>query len=222
MTIRVVIVDDQHLVRAGFAAILSARDDIVVVGEAADGDTAVAVAAATSPDVVLMDLRMPGVDGVAATERLAALADPPRVLVLTTYDTDDDVFRALRAGATGFLLKDVQRDVLVEAVRSVSRGDSLLSPTVTRRLIEHSLSRPDSAPVSAGALDALSPRENEILRLVAGGLSNAEIADRLVIGETTVKTHVGSILTKLGLRNRVQAVVTAYEHGLVGPGRVQR
>jgi len=222
MTIRVVIVDDQHLVRAGFAAILSARDGIEVVGEAADGAEAVAVAEATSPDVVLMDLRMPGTDGVAATAQLVAMADPPRVLVLTTYDTDDDVFRALRAGATGFLLKDLHREDLVEAVRSVARGDSLLSPTVTRRLIEHALSLPDAARGTGRPLDALSPRENEILRLVAGGLSNAEIADRLVIGETTVKTHVGSILTKLGRRNRVQAVVTAYENGLVSPGQVER
>jgi DNA-binding NarL/FixJ family response regulator len=218
MTVRVVVVDDQRLVREGLTAILSARADIEVVGEAADGAEAVALAGATRPDVVLMDLRMPGVDGVTATALLTALPEAPRVLVLTTYDTDDDVFRALRAGASGFLLKDVRREELVAAVRAVADGDRVLAPDVTRRVIERAVSRPEAAASASPPLTVLSRRETEVLRLVALGLSNAEIAQCLVLGETTVKSHVGSVLLKLGLRNRVQAVVAAYEQGLVVPG----
>jgi DNA-binding NarL/FixJ family response regulator len=218
VTIRVVVVDDQQLVRAGFAAILDARDDIEVVGEAADGREAVGLVSQYAPDVVLMDLRMPTMDGVAATREITSLFPATRVLVLTTYDTDDEVFAALRAGASGYLLKDVDRHTLLDAVRATARGDNSLAPSVARRLVDHVVAHPDVG-VRPPSLTALSPREVEVLQLVAAGLSNVEIAERLVVSETTVKTHVGSILTKLDLRNRVQAVVVAYEAGLVRPGQ---
>lgn len=217
MTIRVLVVDDQQLIRQGLVAILRARDDIDIVGDAADGTAAVRLAAEVRPDVVLMDLRMPQMDGVTATGLITALPNPPRVLVLTTYDSDDEVYDALRAGASGFLLKDVDRQALLEAVRSVARGDTALAPSVTRRVVEQILARPRPAMDLPVVLDVLSRRETEILKLVAEGLSNVEIADRLVVSETTVKTHVGNLLGKLGLRNRVQAVVLAYETGLVRP-----
>ena len=219
LPLTVLIADDQALVREGFAMILSAQPDIVVVGQAADGLEAIAAAERLDPDVVLMDIRMPQMDGIAAT---AAICRETRakVLVLTTFDVDEYVYDALRAGASGFLLKDMRRDELVDAVRVVARGDSLLAPTVTRRLIADVLSRsrPSTTPSSDGPLTALTTRETDTLRLVARGLSNAEIAAELYVTEHTVKTHVSSILSKLGVRDRVQAVVLAYESGLVLPG----
>ena len=219
--IRVLVVDDQALVRAGFRMILEAEDDLVVVGEAADGDEAVQLAAATCPDVVLMDIRMPNVDGVEATRRLLALdlAVTPRVVILTTFDLDEYVFAALRHGASGFLLKDTPPDTLIEAIRAVARGDALLAPSVTRRLIEDYVQRPTNRPVALPTGFAeLTEREREVLRLIARGWSNAEIATALYLGETTVKTHVGRVFLKLGVRDRVQAVVLAYEAGIVVPG----
>ncbi|OKI33458.1 DNA-binding response regulator [Saccharothrix sp. CB00851] len=195
--------------------ILESRDDLDVVGEAADGAEAVALTASLDPDVVLMDVRMPGVDGLEATRRIVTSGSPARVLVLTTYDVDDSVYAALRAGASGFLLKDVRPSELVEAVRVIARGDALLAPSVTRRLLDRFV---DTLPApSPRALDALTGREIEVLRLVALALSNAEIAEHLVLTEATVKTHVSAVLRKLGLRDRVQAVVLAYEVGLVRP-----
>ncbi|MFT7837594.1 response regulator transcription factor [Saccharothrix sp. BKS2] len=213
--IRVLIADDQALVRGGFRMILESRDDVEVVGEAADGAEAVELTAALDPDVVLMDVRMPGVDGLTATREIVASGAVARVLVLTTYDVDDSVYAALRAGASGFLLKDVRPVELVEAVRVVARGDALLAPSVTRRLLDR-LVRALPAP-SPRALDVLTGREREVLRLVALALSNTEIAAHLVLTEATVKTHVSAVLRKLGLRDRVQAVVLAYEVGLVRP-----
>ena len=217
--ITVLLVDDQALVRAGFAMILSAADDLEVVGEAADGAEALAVARRERPDVVLMDIRMPRMDGIEATRAMAALPSPPRVLILTTYSLDEYVYAAIRAGASGFLLKDAPPEELRRAVRVVAAGDALLSPSVTRRLLEEFADRLEPEPVPAGDLDLLTAREREVLTLVAEGLSNAEIADRLVVGEATVKTHVGRVLAKLGLRDRVQAVVLAYRTGLVRPPR---
>ncbi len=215
--IRVVLADDQRLVRTGLRMILAAVDDVEVVGEAADGHEAVAVCAEQRPDVVLMDVRMPGLDGIDATREVVAAEDPPRVLVLTTFDLDDVVYDALRAGASGFLLKDAPEDRLVTAIRVVAEGGSLFAPSVTRRLIEEfARAREDRpAPVS---LSTLTDRETEVLRAVARGLSNVEIGAELYVSENTVKTHVARILMKLGLRDRVQAVVLAYESGLVGPG----
>ncbi|HEY8453810.1 MAG: response regulator transcription factor [Micromonosporaceae bacterium] len=216
--IRVLIADDQALVRDGFAMILSAQPDLVVVGEAADGAEAVEKARALAPDVVVMDIRMPGMDGIAATAAICAETDA-RVLVLTTFDLDEYVYSALRAGASGFLLKDMRRDELVEAIRVVAAGEALLAPTVTRRLIADVVRRSPAPVARADArLASLTARETDTLRLVARGLSNAEIAAELHVTEHTVKTHVSSILSKLGLRDRVQAVVVAYESGLVQPG----
>ncbi|MBY8875362.1 response regulator transcription factor [Micromonospora sp. PLK6-60] len=219
--IRVLLADDQHLVRAGFRVILEVEDDIEVVGEAADGERAVAMARALRPDLVLMDVEMPGVDGLTATGRISADGDGPAVLILTTFDRDDYLFAALRAGASGFLLKNGTPEALVEAIRVVARGDGLLAPEITRRVIA-TFARP-GAPTGGGsdpaaALRDLTPREREVLVLVAGGASNAEIAAALRLGEATVKSHVSRVLAKLGLRDRVQAVVFAYENGVVRPG----
>ncbi len=213
MTIRVVLADDQHLIRTGLRMILAAEEDIEVVGEAADGAAAIEVCARERPDVVLMDVRMPGVDGIDATRAITAGDDAPRVLVLTTFDLDDVVYDALRAGASGFLLKDAPEERLLTAIRVVAEGGSLFAPSVTRRLIEE-FSRRAEHPKTP-ALDALTDRETEVLRHVARGLSNAEIAAALFVSENTVKTHVARMLMKLGLRDRVQAVVVAYESGLV-------
>jgi DNA-binding NarL/FixJ family response regulator len=213
--IRALLADDQGLVRAGFRMILRAEPDIDVVGEAADGLEAVEQAREVKPDVVLMDIRMPGLDGIEATRRITARDPAPRVLVLTTFDLDEYVYESLRAGASAFLLKDAPEQQLVAAVRVVADGGSLFSPSVTRRLIERFAT--STSPASA-LLEELTPREQEVLRLIARGRSNAEIAAELVVSEHTAKTHVASILQKLDLRNRVQAVVFAYETGLVRAG----
>jgi DNA-binding NarL/FixJ family response regulator len=217
--IRVLIADDQALVRAGFRMILEIEPDLVVVGEAADGEQALSLAQDLTPDVVLMDVRMPGVDGIEATRRL--LADPActaRVVILTTFDIDEYVYDALQAGASGFLVKDVQPELLVAGIRAVHAGESLLAPTVTRRMIEAFLDRPRTVAdsVAGERVSSLTAREREVLRLVARGLTNGEIASELFVSETTVKTHVGRVLMKLGLRDRVQAVIFAYQSGLVG------
>jgi DNA-binding NarL/FixJ family response regulator len=217
--IKVVVVDDQEMVRAGFAALLGAQDGIEVAGQAADGAAALAVCAETDPDVVLMDVRMPVLDGVEATTRLLRTPTRARVVVLTTFDVDDYVYAALRAGASGFLLKDATPEELVSAVRVVAAGESLLAPTVTSRLIARFARQPGMV-ATPPALDALTPREREVLVLIARGLSNKEIAARLVVAEQTVKTHVGRILAKLALRDRAQAVMAAYESGLVAPGAI--
>ena len=217
MTVRVVLADDQTLVRSGFRMIIDARDDLEVVGEAGDGREAIAVTRRTDPDVVLMDVRMPRLDGIAATSALAAERHRARVIILTTFDVDEHVFAALRAGASGFLLKDVRPGQLVDAIHVVASGDALLAPTVTRRLLERFV---DALPDTTGPhpdLAELTHRELEVLRLVARAMSNAEIAERLFLTEATVKSHVSSILRKLGLRDRIQAVVLAYDLGLVRP-----
>jgi DNA-binding NarL/FixJ family response regulator len=215
VSVRVLIADDQALVRTGFRKILESESDLEVVGEAADGAEAVERVAVLRPDVVLMDIRMPRVDGLQATRRLAGRT---RVLILTTFDIDEYVYEALRAGASGFLLKDAPADQLITGIRVVAQGDSLLAPAITRRLIEQFARRP---PPSArpDTVAELTTRELEVLRLLARGLSNAEIAHELIIGDATVKTHVARLLQKLGLRDRVQAVVLAYESGLVQPGQ---
>ncbi|WP_030434207.1 response regulator [Actinoplanes subtropicus] len=217
MTIKVLIADDQALVRSGFRMILESRDDLAVVGEAGDGEQAIRLAEQTRPDVVLMDVRMPGVDGVAATARLTAAPDAPKVIILTTYDLEEPLYAALRAGASGFLLKDVRPADLVEAIRVVAGGDALLGPTATRRLLDRFLVTDVTPAAPAGSLDRLTEREREVLTLMARGASNAEIAGRLVVSETTVKTHVSAILRKLEVRDRVQAVVLAYDLGVVRP-----
>ena len=219
--IRVVVVDDQSLVRAGFRLILQSEPGIDVVAEAADGVEAIAAVRATNPDVVLMDVRMPRMDGIESTRRILSLelAVPPRVVMLTTFDMDEYVYEALKAGASGFLLKDVAPEGLVEAVRGIASGDTLLSPSITRRLVESFLRRPPTSRGPSEAVRLLTARELEVLRLVARGLTNAEIASSLVISEATVKTHVANLLGKLELRDRVQAVVFAYEHELVAPGQ---
>jgi DNA-binding NarL/FixJ family response regulator len=215
----VLVADDQELVRAGFCVILEAAG-FTVVGEAADGAAAVALAASERPDVVLMDVRMPVMDGLEATRRIAASgADAPKVVILTTFDLDDYVYEALRAGASGFLLKDAPRADLAAAIRVAAAGDALLAPSVTRRLIEAFAARPAAVAPSPSRLASLTPRERDILMLVARGRSNTEIAGDLVVSEATVKTHVGHLLAKLGLRDRVQAVILAYETGAITPGR---
>ena len=220
MSVRVLLVDDQALIRAGFRMILDAEEGIEVVGECADGEQAMDSVKRLKPDVVLMDIRMPEMDGIEATRRIAQDdGDPPvRVLMLTTFDLDEYVYDALRAGASGFLLKDVPAEQLVEGIRLVARGDALLAPSVTRRLI-HEFSR-TARPQreTPPALQDLTPREAEVFRLLARGMSNSEIAAELIVSETTVKTHVARILMKLGVRDRVQAVVLAYESGVVAPG----
>ena len=217
--IRVLLADDHQLVRTGFRVILELEDDIEVVGEAADGEQAVTLARKLDPDVVLMDVEMPGTDGLEATRRITA-EDGPSVLILTTFDRDEYLFAALQAGASGFLLKNGTPEALTEAVRVVARGDALLAPEITRRVIA-TFARP-GGPATPGRegrrLDDLTPREHEVLVLLAGGATNAEIAARLFLGETTVKTHVSRVLMKLGARDRTQAVVLAYELGVVRPG----
>jgi DNA-binding NarL/FixJ family response regulator len=222
-TVRVLIADDQALVRAGFRMILEAEGDIEVVGEAGDGLEAVAMIGELAPDVVLMDIRMPELDGLEATRRVLAggNGDSPatRVLMLTTFDLNEYVYEALRAGASGFLLKDVPAEQLVAGIRVVASGEALLAPSITRRLIEEFARAPSAQPASAPGLDELTPRELEVFKLVARGMSNAEIAAELVVSDTTVKTHVARVLMKLGIRDRVQAVVLAYESGVIAPGR---
>ena len=220
MTCRILLVDDQALVRTGFRMILDAEPDLEVVGEATNGKEAIELAAELRPDVVLMDIRMPVMDGVEATRRLAGpdAADPVLVLILTTFDLDEYVYDALRSGASGFLLKDTPPEELVSAVRVVAAGDALLAPSVTRRLIAEFARVPSPPPVDTAGLDHLTERERELLIVVARGRSNAEIAAELAVSETAVKTSVGRLLAKLGLRDRVQAVVLAYETGLVQPG----
>jgi DNA-binding NarL/FixJ family response regulator len=217
MSIRVVIADDQALMRGGFRMILEAAEDIEVVGEAIDGADAVRAFLRERPDVVVMDVRMPTMDGLEATRRITASDLDAKILILTTFDLDEYVYEALRAGASGFLLKDRRPEELVLAVRTVAAGDALLSPSITRRLIAEFASRPE--PIDPPAqLDELTEREREVLLLLAQGASNAEIAARLFVAETTVKTHVAHILRKLGIRDRAQAVVLAYESGLIRPG----
>ena len=221
MTIGIVVADDHEVVRAGFAALLDTQPDFTVLGTACDGGEAVRVCRELRPDVVLMDVRMPSLDGIEATRQLADADDPgPRVLILTTFDLDEYVFDALRAGASGFLLKDVTAERLFDAVRVIAAGEALLAPAVTRRLIgEFTRLRPVPDALAPTVMVTLTPRETEVLRLVAEGMSNPEIACRLVVTEETVKTHVSRILAKLGLRDRTQAVVAAYESGLVVPGQ---
>ncbi|GAA0569321.1 response regulator transcription factor [Paractinoplanes ferrugineus] len=217
--IRVVLADDQQLVRAGFRMVLDYQPDMTVVGEAGDGAEALRLLRTTEADVVVMDLRMPVLDGVAATRRICAAGPRPRVLVLTTFDTDEEAFAALQAGASGFLLKSVPPEELLSAIRAVAGGDAVVAPRVTRRLLDRFAGRL-MAPGDPAAMPAdLTDREKEVLLLLAEGLSNLEIAGRIRVSEATVKTHIGRILTKLGLRDRVQAVVFAYESGLVLPGR---
>ena len=216
--IRVLLADDQALVRSGFQMILSAQPEIEVVGEADSGRQAIDLANRLAPDVILMDVRMPNVDGLEATRRLVELGTTARIVILTTFDLDEYVYAAIRAGASGFLLKDVRPQQLVEAIEVVAAGDALLAPSVTQRLLARfaeALTRPEER---ASELSLLTERELEVLKLVAAGLSNAELAERLFLSETTVKTHVSSVLRKLSLRDRVQAVVLAYEAGLVRPG----
>ena len=218
--IRVLIADDQPMVRAGLRMILELEPDIEIVGEASDGNEAVAVAAATEPGVILMDVRMPNLDGLEATRRIVgSREDGPRVLILTTFDLDVYVYEALASGASGFVLKDIEPEKLVDAIRVIANGEALLSPTVTKKLIEEFVRRPpDVVRPSPRELEQLTAREAEIMALVARGLSNAEIAAHAFVSEPTVKTHVARILMKLGLRDRVQVVVYAYEHGLAKPG----
>ena len=216
--IRVLLADDQALVRGGFRMILEAQNDVDVIAEAEDGQQAIALARELRPDVVLMDIRMPGLDGLEATRRLLTAREPPRVLILTTFDLNEYVYEAMKSGASGFLLKDVRPEQLAAAVRIVAGGDALLAPAITRRLIEEFVRRPPPGQRAPDALAELTDRELDVLKLIARGLSNGEIAQTLFISEATVKTHVTRILTKLKLRDRVQAVVFAYECGLAQPG----
>jgi len=215
----VVIADDQELVRAGFRLILDLEPGIEVVGEAVDGAECLELVARTNPDVVLMDVQMPHLDGIEATRRLVASGSRSRVLILTTFDVDEYVFEGLRAGASGFLLKDAPRRQLVAAVESVARGDTPLAPSVTSRMIERFVRTPTAASVPSGAVSLLSARERQVLELLATGMTNAEIAQRLFVGEATVKTHVARLLAKLGARDRLQATIIAYESGFIRPGR---
>ena len=217
--IRVLIADDQGLLRGGLKAILDAEDDIEVVAEACDGAEAVEEALRTHPDVVLMDIRMPRLDGLEATKRLLASGSRARILVITTFDHDEYVYRALRAGAAGFLLKSASAERLTDAVRTVAGGESLLDPQITTRLVEHFLARPDFDADTRAQLDPLTAREREVLTLLARGMSNADMGRELFLSETTIKSHVTRMLSKLGVNSRVQAVVVAYETGLVRPGR---
>ncbi|MGN6167897.1 MAG: response regulator [Solirubrobacteraceae bacterium] len=221
MSVRVLLVDDQALIRAGFRMILNAEDDIEVVGECANGTQAIDSVKRLNPDVVLMDIRMPEMDGIEATRQIIQFdGDPPvRVLMLTTFDLDEYVYDALRAGASGFLLKDVPADQLVNGIRLVAAGEALLAPSVTRRLIEEFSKVPRARREKPAPVEELTPRELEVFELIAQGMSNQEIAEQLVVSETTVKTHVARVLMKLGVRDRVQAVVLAYESGLVAPGQ---
>jgi DNA-binding NarL/FixJ family response regulator len=216
--IRVLVVDDQALVRGGFRLILESQPGVEVVGEAADGREALAMARELRPDVVLMDVRMPGMDGLEATRRLLSGGEAPRVLMLTTFDLDEHVYDALRAGASGFLLKDVRPEQLADAVRVVADGETLLAPAITQRLVQQYVRRVRPGTTRPAALDSLTERELAVLRLIARGRSNAEIAADLFLSETTVKTHVSHVFGKLGLRDRAQAVVMAYESGLIEPG----
>ncbi|HXN01549.1 MAG TPA: response regulator transcription factor [Candidatus Dormibacteraeota bacterium] len=219
MVVRVAIADDQELVRAGLRGIIEAEPDLEVIGEASDGQRAVELALREQPDVFLMDVRMPGLDGIQATEQIVAAQGTTRVLVLTTFDLDENVYRAVKAGAAGFLLKDLPAEDLVAAIRHAARGsDALLAPAVTRRLVERFAQRRPPTKASVRVADELTARELEVLRLVASGLSNSEISEELHVSGATVKTHVARVLMKLGLRDRVQAVVVAYESGLVTPG----
>jgi DNA-binding NarL/FixJ family response regulator len=218
LTISVVIADDQGMVRSGFTVLLNAQADIEVIGEAVNGQEAIAQAASLHPDVILMDVRMPVLDGLQATRQITAMPDAPKILVLTTFDLDDYVYEALRSGASGFLLKDASARELADAVRLVAAGDALLAPGVTRRLIAEFARMGAPRAPSRKQLEGLTERESEVLALVARGMSNGEIADHLVVAEQTIKTHVSRILMKLGLRDRTQAVVLAYESGLVHPG----
>jgi DNA-binding NarL/FixJ family response regulator len=217
MTVRVLIVDDDDLMRAGLKSVLASDDSVQVVGEAGDGREAVSSTRSSRPDVVLMDVRMPDLDGIAATRELLEAAPDVRVVILTTFEEDDYIFGALNAGASGFLLKRTRPEELIGAIHTVAAGDSLLSPSVTRRVIDR-MARQPAPDASSAKLTVLTPREREVLELVARGLSNAEIASAFVIEESTVKTHVKRILAKLGLRDRVQAVIFAYESGLTKPG----
>ena len=216
--VRILIADDEAIVRDGLRTILDLEDDMTVVGEAADGAQAVTAARELSPDVALVDIQMPGLDGIEATRQMLRAPNPPQVLVLTTFDRNEYVYEAIKAGASGFLLKDVRRHQLADAIRTVIRGETLLAPTITRRLIEEFCARPSPATTTPPALAELTPREIEVLTLIARGHANADIAAELVVAETTVKTHVARILAKLHLNDRAQAVIAAYESGLVRPG----
>jgi DNA-binding NarL/FixJ family response regulator len=218
VTIRVVIADDQGMVRSGFSVLLNAQPDIEVIAEAVNGQEAIARAGTLHPDVILMDVRMPVLDGLQATRQITAMPDPPKILVLTTFDLDDYVYEALRSGASGFLLKDASADELANAVRLVAAGDALLAPSITRRLIAEFARMGAPRGPSRKQLEGLTERESEVLALVARGMSNGEIAGHLVVADQTIKTHVSRILMKLGLRDRTQMVVLAYETGLVHPG----
>jgi len=218
MAISVLIADDEAIVRDGLRTILDLEDDMTVIGEAADGASAVAATRELCPDVTLVDIQMPGLDGIEATRQMVTAPNPPRVLVLTTFDRNEYVYEAMKAGASGFLLKDVRRHQLTDAVRTVVRGETLLAPTITRRLIEEFCTRPSPASTTPLELAELTPREVEVLTLIGRGRSNADIAAEFVVAETTVKTHVAHILAKLSLNDRAQAVIAAYETGLIRPG----